>query len=62
MNTICELVQYHINSHAIELLIDKKYKLIEDFDSGLINCIEYNYLLKEIESDIYILSGPLPSE
>ncbi len=60
MNSLRELVLYHMSAHAIELLVDKKHKIMDDFDAGLISSMEYFCLLEEIESDISTLSGPLP--
>ena len=53
--TIKEQVEILTYQHAISLLIDKKYQLIEHFEKDIIPYKEYEELLAEIENDINCL-------
>jgi hypothetical protein len=42
---------------AIELLINRKYSLIEAYNNDLVSYDLYECLLMDIERDLYVLSG-----
>jgi hypothetical protein len=57
MITISELIEYAYNRCAIEIdiLIEKKHLIQEQFNNGLIDYMDYSFLIEDVQNDIDII-------
>jgi hypothetical protein len=52
MKTIKELVQEAFVRCAIDILIEKKHLIQEQFNNGLIDYMDYSFLIEDVQNDI----------
>ena len=52
MRTIKELILESFTRCAIDILIEKKHLIQEQFDNGLLSYMDYSYLIEDVQNDI----------
>ena len=52
MKTIKEIVQEAFIRCAIDLLIDKKHLIQQQYDNGLLSYMDYSFLMEDVQNDI----------